>query len=237
MLGDPLDKLGPVTNPDTAIREAKPEVAGSSDASLAEGKQILLKAQAAAGGADKLAAVKDYTMLAEYSIDSAVASVGGSKIVQTDRWVAPTVFRQDSSFPAGRVSAYTDGKVGWISTPQGWGALTGAQRSQVFGDLFRVYYRLLLSDRIEGRTVNAIDASSVQISDTTGQVTSMEFDPRTHLPKRVAYDTQQAAGAPIYSEELYEDFRDVGGIQVPFRITINQGGRKVSDAIGRSACR
>jgi zinc protease len=231
MLGDPLDKLGPVTKLDIAIPEAKPEVAGSSDASLVEGKQILLKAQSAAGGAEKLAAVKDYTMVAEYSIDPAVASVGGSKIVQTDRWVAPTVFRQDSSFPAGRVSAYTDGKVGWISTPQGWGALAGAQRSQVFGELFRIYYRLLLSDRLEGRTVNAIDASSVQISDTTGQATSVEFDPRTHLPKRVAYDTQQAAGAPIYAEDLYEDFRDVGGIQVPFRITINQGGRKFAEVV------
>jgi zinc protease len=231
MLGEPLEKLGPVTKLDLAIPEAKPEVVESSDASLAEGKQILLKAQAAAGGAEKLAAVKDYTMLAEYSIDPSVANVGGAKIVQTDRWVAPTVFRQDSSFPAGRVSAYTDGKVGWISTPQGWGALTGAQRSQVFGDLFRVYYRLLLSDRLEGRTVNAIDDSSVQITDTTGQVTSVEFDPRTHLPKREAYDTQQAAGAPIYSEDLYEDFRDVGGIQVPFKITINQGGRKFCDVV------
>ena len=231
MRGEPLEKLGPVTKLDLAIPEAKPEVVESSDASLAEGKQILLKAQAAAGGAEKLAAVKDYTMLAEYSIDPSVANVGGAKIVQTDRWVAPTVFRQDSSFPAGRVSAYTDGKVGWISTPQGWGALTGAQRSQVFGDLFRVYYRLLLSDRLEGRTVNAIDDSSVQITDTTGQVTSVEFDPRTHLPKREAYDTQQAAGAPIYSEDLYEDFRDVGGIQVPFKITINQGGRKFCDVV------
>ena len=220
-----------MTKLDLAIPEAKPEVVESSDASLAEGKQILLKAQAAAGGAEKLAAVKDYTMLAEYSIDPAVPNVGGSKIVQTDKWVAPTTFRQDGTLPAGRVTAYTDGKVGWISTPQGWGALAGVQRSQVFGDLFRVYYRLLLSDRLEGRTVNAIDDSSVQIADTTGQVASVEFDPRTHLPKRVSYDTQQAGGAPIYSEEVYDDFRDVGGIKVPFKITINQGGRKFSDVV------
>jgi hypothetical protein len=71
----------------------------------------------------------------------------------------------------------------------------------------------------------------VQITDTTGQVTSVEFDPRSHLPKRVAYDTQQAAGPPIYSEDVYADFRDVGGIQVPFKITINQGGRKFSDVV------
>jgi hypothetical protein len=231
MFGEPLERLGPVTKLDVAIPEARREVVQSSDASLAEGKQILFKAQAAAGGAEKLAAVKDYTMLAEYLIGPAVANAGGSKIVQTDKWVAPTTFRQDATLAAGRVAVYTDGKVGWISTPQGWNALAGVQRSQVFGDLFRVYYRLLLSDRIEGRVVNAVDESSVQIADTTGQVASVEFDPRTHLPKRVSYDTLQAGGAPIYSEDVYEDFRDVGGIKVPFKITINQGGGKFSDVV------
>ena len=47
----------------------------------------------------------------------------------------------------------------------------------------------------------------------------------------MAYDTQQASGAPIYSEDVYEDFRDVGGIQVPFKITINQGGRRFSNVV------
>jgi zinc protease len=231
MFGEPLEKLGAVTKLDIAIAEAKPEVVERSDASVAEGKQILLKAQVAAGGAEKLAAVKDYTMLAEYSIDPGVANVGGSTIVQSDQWVAPTTFRQDATLPGGRVSAYTDGRVGWVSNSQGWGALAGAQRSQMFGDLFRVYYRVLLSDRLEGRTVNAIDDSTVQITDATGQVTSVEFDPGTHLPKRLSYDTQQPTGAPIYSEELYEDYRDVGGLKVPFKLTINQGGRKFSEAV------
>jgi hypothetical protein len=47
----------------------------------------------------------------------------------------------------------------------------------------------------------------------------------------VSYDTQQASGAPIYSEDVYEDFRDVGGLKVPFKITINQGGRKFSGVV------
>jgi hypothetical protein len=126
---------------------------------------------------------------------------------------------------------YADGKVGWISTPQGWGALAGAQRSQVFGDLFRVYYRLLLSDRLPGRTLNATEDSTVQISDNTGQVVSLEFDPLTHLPKRMSYDIKQAGGVPIYSEEDYDDFRDVGGIKVPFKIAMKQGGRGYSDVV------
>ncbi|MEO8593336.1 MAG: pitrilysin family protein [Candidatus Solibacter sp.] len=226
-----LDKLGTVTKIDISIPEAKPEVVETSEASLAQGKQILAQAQAAVGGADKLAAVQDSTTLAEYQIDPSVANIGGSKIGQTDRWVKATNFRQDSTLPSGRVSAYTDGKVGWIATPQGWGALAGAQRSQVYGDLFRVYFRLMLSDRIEGRTVNAIEDNTVQITDTTGLVSTVEFDPQTHLPKRVAYDTQQAGGAPIYSEDVYEDFRPVGGLLLPFKITINQGGRRFADTV------
>jgi hypothetical protein len=168
-------------------------------------------------------------MLAQYQLDATVPSLGGTKIVQTDRWLSPTYFRQESVLPAGPVAAYTDGKIGWIATPQGWGPLAGTQSKQVLGDLFRVYYRLLLSDRMEGRTVNAIDETTVQISDATGQVASLELDPQTGLPRKVTYDTPQAAGPPLFSEDIYEDFRDIGGVKIPFKITINQGGRRFSD--------
>jgi hypothetical protein len=176
-----------------------------------------------------MAAVRDYTMVALYQIDPGVPSLGGAKISQTDRWVSPTTFRQDSVLPAGPVAAYTDGKIGWISTPQGWGALAGTQAKQVFSDLFRVYFRLLLSDRLEGRTVNGVDDATVQISDATGQVASVEFDTRSWLPHKISYDTPQAAGPPIYTEEVYDDFRDIGGVKIPFKFTINQGGRKFAD--------
>jgi len=231
LFGDSLERLGPVTRLDTTIPLSKAELAEATDASLTQGKQVLAKAQAAVGGADRLAAVRDYTMRAEYQIDAAVASLGGAKIVQTDSWVSPTIFRQDSNLPAGRVAAYTDGKIGWISTPQGWGALAGVQSKQVFGDLFRVYFRLLLSDRLEGRTVNAIDDTTLQISDAAGQVASIEFDPQTGLPRKVSYDTPQAAGPPIYSEDVYDDFRDIGGVKIPFKITINQGGHRFADVV------
>ena len=106
MFGESLEKLGTVTKLDLTIPEAKPEVIESTDASRAEGKQILLKAQAAVGGAEKLAAVKDYTMLAEYLIDPSVAEIGGGKIVQTDKWVGAYLLpsgRHPSDWPRDRV--------------------------------------------------------------------------------------------------------------------------------------
>ena len=91
------------------------------------------------------------------------ASGGGMKVTQTNRWIAPTFFRQDSLLPSGNIAAYSDGRIGWIATPQGQGMLAGAQLKQVKGDLFRLYFRLMLSDRIEGRTVNAADSGMVTL--------------------------------------------------------------------------
>ena len=230
LLGEPLERLGPTVNKiDLTIPEPRADTVPATEISLAEGKQILQRAQAAAGGAEKLGAIKDYTEIASYQIDSAIPNIGGRKVTETDRWIAPTYFRQDSVLPAGRVAAYTDGKIGWISTPQGWGGLAGAQQKQVLGDLFRCWFRLLLSDRIEGRTVNAIDSNSVEITDSTGQEAKVEFDAETGLPRRVTYDTPQAVGAPLYTEDVFEDYREVDGIKLPFKITINQSGRKFAD--------
>jgi hypothetical protein len=232
MFAEPLEKLGgTVSQLDLTIPEAKLEPAVTTDASLAEGKALLQKAQAAMGGVQKLLAVKDYTQVGNYSIDPAVPNIGGARVTETDKWLAPNVFRQDSVLPAGRVAAYTDGRLGWIATPQGWGGLIGTQLKQVQSDLFRTWFRLLLSDLVEGRTVNAVDGTSVQISDPVGQECKVEFDPKTGLPRRITYDTPQAIGPPLYTEDLLDDFREVDGVKLPFKITINQSGKKFADVM------
>jgi predicted Zn-dependent peptidase len=227
---EPLDKLGGPVNPlDLTIPEQRVEPVITTDASLAEGKALLQKAQTALGGVQKLLAVKDLLETAAYQIDSAVPNMGGAKVTETDRWIAPAAFRQESVLPAGRVAAFTDGRVGWIATPQGWGALAGTQLKQVQSDLFRTWFRLMLSDLVEGRTVNAVDGSSVQITDPVGQGCKVEFDPNTGLPRRITYDTPQAIGPPLYTEDVLEDYRDVDGVKLPFKMTINQSGRKFAD--------
>jgi hypothetical protein len=55
------------------------------------------------------------------------------------------------------------------------------------------------------------------------------FDAVTGLPQRVQYELTQAKGAPVSVEDLYEDFRDVGGVKAPHKITISRGGKKFAD--------
>jgi len=225
--GRPLDTLGnPVNMIDLTIPQEKLEAAKADAASLEKGKQLLARAQQAAGGADQLAAVKDYIQSFEFQTES---SAGGMPVKGTNRWIAPTYFRQDTELPSGKVSAFCDGRVGWIAAAKGWGPLAGAQLKQAQGDLFRLYFRLLLSDRIEGRTVNALDDNTIEIADTAGQTARLEFDAETRLPQRVLYETARASGPPISTEETWSDFQEIAGVKAPHRITTMQGGRKYAE--------
>ena len=227
MFGQGLESVNPLVNKlDLTIPEPKPRALKGDEASMAQGKQILLRAQQAAGGAPKLAAVKDYTEVSEFLI---TPENGGMKVLQTDRWIAPTTFRQDSTMQAGKISAYSDGRVGWIATPQGFGALGGSQLKQVQGDLFRLYFRLMLSDQFAERVVNALDSNTVEISDGQGEIADVEFSAATGLPARVRYDLAQATGAPLKVTEEYDDYREVAGVKIPHKITITRGGQKFAD--------
>ncbi len=223
--GQSLDSLGsPAVTLDLTIPTPKTEPAKADASTLEKGRQLLQRMQQAVGGADRLAAVKDFVEVAEFVLGPAA---GNMHVKQTDRWIAPTYFRQESELPTGKMSAYFDGQSGWIATGQGSGNLAGMQLKQVRGDLFRLYFRLLLSDRMEGRKVNATGDDTIEISDPTGEVTRVVVNP-AGLPASVLYDAQ-TTGPRVSVEEDWSDFREVGGIKVPFAVKIVQGGQKFAD--------
>jgi zinc protease len=225
--GHPLDTLGtPVHTIDLTIPEEKLEAAKGDAASLEKGKQLLARAQQAIGGAGQLAAVKDYIQSFELQVEP---SAGGMLVKETDRWIAPTYLRQDIALPSGKISVFCGGKAGWFASSQGSGPLTGGQLKQVQGNLFRLYFRLLLSDRIEGRSVNALDDNTIEIADAAGQTARLEFDTETQMPQRVLYEMARTGGPPITAEETWSDFQEIAGVKVPHKITVIEGGRKYAE--------
>jgi zinc protease len=228
---EPLERLGaPVTPIDLTMVAPKPAAALEDEANRQLGKDLLARAQAAAGGAEKLAAMKDYTLEASFQFDS---SAGGMQVTETDRWMAPGHFRQDSVMPSGKISAYIDGQSGWITTPQGAAALVGTQLKQVQGDAFRAFFPMLLSDRTVGRAVKALNDRTVEISDKSGQVVRLVTDPETGLPQSALYDTATATGE-VAVTETYSDYREAGGLKLPFHISITAGGRNYAEVTVKS---
>ena len=223
--GQPLSKLGrPITAIDLTIPEAQKGAARSDAASLAEGREILARVQRAVGGADKLAAVKDFTVTQNNRFDP---SAGRLESSETDRWIAPSHLRQDSRDSSGLLSMYCDGKLGWYSAPRGAGPLKGAILGEMRDEVFHVYFNLLLAGG--GAGVAAVDDRTIEIS-TSDQIVRLVIDPATGLPQQLLYDSPQPNGPAKPVEEEYSDFRVVSGIQVPFHTTYHQGGKYLAES-------
>ena len=126
------------------------------------------------------------------------------------------------------MAVYCDGGKGWIATPQGLRLLAGPPLQQAQGELLRVWYLLLLSDRLPGRKVNRVDEFVLEISDASGSV-RLTLDPETLLPRQVAYPAVLTSGPPQTITETFSDYREVEGVQVPHRSVTTQGGKKYAE--------
>jgi len=185
----------------------------------AQGRRLLERAQQAVGGAGKLAAIKDFTALAEVHIQS---PGGAMKARQTNRWIAPAHFRQDTELPFGKLATYFDGSQGWISGPQGAGPMTGAVLQQAGLEMFRLLFPLLLSDRDPARTLQAFAENALEISDQRAHAVRLWLHPQTGLPLKQTY--QSPGEPPSQVEDVYDEWMEVNGIRAPKRIRINRGG-------------
>ena len=228
----PLESMGgsAVSLIDLTIPPPKPEATLGDAATQRRGKQLLAGMQQAMGGSDKLAAVTDYVQEIAYQFD---ASAGGGQVTMTERWMAPHNVRQDTTTAAGKISVYCDGTTGWISDAHSSNALAGVQLKQVQSDLFRVLFPLLLSDRTPNRKMNALDDDTVEISDGAGQIAKVVRDPATGLLKNVLYDAITATGT-VAVLDTYSDYREVGGLKLPFKIVISLSGKKFQDLTVKS---
>lgn len=228
-----LATLGlPVSSIDLTIPEDKPEVAGKAAppaaGSAAQAKQFLERAQQAVGGAEKLAAVKDMVEVAQLHVDP---SWGGITMKRTDQWVAPSFFREDTQLPFASVAIYGDGKTGWKSSPEGNAALSLEQLKPLRDKLLRLYFSMLLSDRLPGRTLSWAGEGALEISDGQDSTARLFVDEKTGMPAKVEYLSVSTRGPASTIDETFDSFIDVKGVKVPNRLTIVQDGRKYADVI------
>ncbi len=213
----------PVTKLELKVKEPKKAEATVSDASLAAGKQLLVKMQQAAGGADKLAAVKDLTLAAS-------ATLGNMPVKQKTLIILPDQLRQEQELPFGKVLVKWDGKAGTLTAPNAPGpmAIPPPVQKQLKEELFRNLYSILLSDRVADRQVNAVADGVIEITDKGGNAAKVTIDAATGLPAKLVYRAVGPAG-PSDIEKHYKDWREAGGVKFPYLVEIWQGGKKASE--------
>ena len=222
LFGESLTALNiPITPIDLTIPEPKKETAAADASTLAKGKAILARLQQAAGGAEMLASVKDFVRKTDVNIET---PQGTMAVKQTNQWLAPSYFRQDQELPFGMMTAYYDGKTGWLAAQGKVQPMPPPIVKQIRGGLLRNPFLLWLADRQEGWKVNAVNDIVLEISDDAGEVVRLEVDPVSGLPVKLTYDSAQAQGPPARLEETFSDWRDVQGIRLPFQVTTTRDG-------------
>ena len=225
----PLSALGrPVEEIDITIPQPEAKRAEQDESTLSKGREILAKAQQAAGGADKLAAVKDITK--SYSFKSKA----GMNAEQTVRVVLPDTMVQESQLPFGKLVAAVGAEGGWIRGPQGMMPMPPPQLAQAQGELFRLRESVLLSDRLAGRTVNFVEraefngsaAAVLEISAENGASVRLWIDEQSGDLLKQSYQSSAITGAPSEVEQIFSDYRDVDGLRAPFKVTVLANGEE-----------
>ena len=221
--GKPLTSLGPVKTIDLTIPEPKQETAKPDAAGMAHGRELLERARRAMGGTETLAAVKDRTQVGETTMQ-------GVKIKGRSQFIAPSYIREEQDYPFGKVSVYTDGKSGWMQTPQGNMGMPPQLLKQAQNEMFRDLLHVVLADRDTSIQVNAISADTVEVSSADGHSVKLKFDPATGLPASEQYQEAGPAGL-AQMEDVFSDWRDAGGLKMPFKVATAQNGSPMRETV------
>jgi hypothetical protein len=88
----------------------------------------------------------------------------------------------------------------------------------------------MLADRDPSRTVNAISETLIEVTNANGDSVKIAFNRETGLPARRLYRLASPRGTAVETEEILSDWREVGGVKMPYRWIILENGAKTAEA-------
>jgi zinc protease len=195
-------------------------------------QDLIARAVEAKGGAEKLRSIRTVKAAA-----TMVVSVGGSAPAHVETVTSiryPGSFRIEAETATGPlVQVFQNGEF-WVQDARGTHEQASSVADEMRNRVQRDAVGLLLSllDRkvsatripdvqIGGRAMPAIEVKSPMMAPVT-----VVFDPTSALIVRQRYRAPDAAGrSTVDTEEEFSDFRDVGGLKVPFVTIVRVAGQ------------
>jgi predicted Zn-dependent peptidase len=234
----PLTALGEVRALDITIPAPKPEAAAvpaATGESLARGRLLVEKAVNARGGLEALQAVRDLTILSRVKQET---QAGTLDLTVKTYLVPPDKYRQDVGTPFGDVTLIVNGESGWQKGPQGTRAAPPAFIESIRKNLARSVDRLLPEVLTGTRTAQFLETASLEsgpadvilVTDAAGDAVRLFVDQQTGYVVKQEYQGEAPGEGPVPEERIFSDFRAVGGLVLPHKTVVLQGGRQTSDA-------
>lgn len=216
----PLEEYGSVTTVDITIPELAVEQVAATAESQELAGELIARAVEAVGGADRLASVASLRRSG-----AAVASTpqGEMQLEMSETSVYPDRYRQEMKLPFGTMATVVTSEGGFMVTPQGVQELPDSRLADTRKSMRRQLLPLLRArldegfeavavgaDEVDGRAVERVqvalagDVITLAIASDNGEVVEM------------AFRGSGFGGAPGEIRQVFSDFREVGGLRLPF---------------------
>lgn len=233
----PLASLGAVNTIDITIPEAKAEAAAvpaATPESLAHGRAVLEAAIKGMGGLAALKGVRDLTILSRIL---QTTPQGDFQLTGKLFLALPSKFRQDVVTPFGELSLIFDGEHGWQKSPQGTRSapppFLDSMRKSAARNLLRLLPEAEEGKRtaqfLETTSLDGHDADVVLVTDESGDTVKLYVEKGTGNVLKQAFQGMAPGQGPVTEEQVYSDFRAVGGVMFPYKVVIFQGGKKAQE--------
>jgi hypothetical protein len=202
-----------------------------SPATAQDGLTLFHKMQAALGGADKIAGIRDFEEQVQAKIfDSKGKSLG--EVRKRTRWIRPNYLRVDQIGPFDTYALYFDGSSGWEILPdKSAKELVGSELKFAQGYLRNFDLNVWLADRDPRYQVTSSEPNAVHIVRVDDATDTMDIflDPGTGLPLRNGSLSPPDAAHPATSGMLFEEWTAVKGVRFPTRRANFHNGARLAE--------
>jgi hypothetical protein len=204
-----------------------------SSAFSQDGLPLFRKMQDALGGADRIAAIRDFEQVihAESFNGNTGQSIG--EVTKRTRWIRPDYLRVDQVGPGSTYVLFCDGKTGWEILPGTQQAveLAGGELEFAIRNVKGFRLNTWLADRDPAYSITSPSPNVVRISD--GDIShqiDITLDAASALPVKLGFTTLSDPAHPVHGEEVTADWESVQGLRLPRRWTVLRSGIRVAEA-------
>jgi hypothetical protein len=185
-----------------------------------------------AGTAEKFELIKDV----RFNGSQTSARFQSEKAEVNYVWVRPNRLREDTRMGNLRGTFVYGGEVAW-ETVEGQGNEPPTQetirqrriQAKLFGPglLQHLKANEAFAERYTRSRQDGTALEVIKVTDVDGDTYEVFFNVKTLLPEKCIYEIPTQLGQPLVIEDRFEDFRMVGGILLPFRVSRVIGGQTV----------
>ncbi|NIR49618.1 outer membrane lipoprotein-sorting protein [candidate division KSB1 bacterium] len=200
------------------------------NSNVGKGREILLKAVAAAGGLETFKQIDNFRIKTNSVI---FQSQGQTPLTVTEVIQLPDKTKQTMALKQGKRVQVLNSDQSWKQVGNNISDLSEAEKREMRRGLFREtinIFRMTASDSLQveyldKETIGGQSSHILQIKNQSADFFRLYIDTATFLVTKKVYQGAPEVGL-VTLEEKYSDYRTVDGIKIPFHTLVRANGRK-----------